>query len=519
VVRFTLHRTLTSAFVLLFFGALLAFSQSDANPAAESPSKPDAVLEGVVNGSRDHTYIEVPFRVPDGVRRITLAFDYTEKEQHTALDLGLLDPEQLRCWSGGNKSVLTIAESDATPPCLPGPLPAGTWNVLIGVPNIRPEVVSHYTAEVYFSRSDLVSEEPALLRTPLRAGPAWYRGDLHMHTAHSDGQCPSQTGQKVPCPVFLTLEAAAHRGLDFIAITDHNATSQYDAMRELQPYFDKVLLIPGREITTFQGHLNFLGTTAYLDFRLGSKNVPDMNTLLRNADRLGALVSINHPDAPSGERCMGCGWTPEFPVNMHLLAAVEAINGGSEMYGLSGVPFWDKQLDAGFRLAGIGGSDNHNATSPPEEPSSVGSPTTVVYATELSTPAILAGIRAGHVFIDLTASHDRMLTMKATAAGKAADMGDLLDAPKGASVNFEVHEVGSDQGKVTLLEDGREMDDLSRSSTSGSSETFRRAWTADGHRHWFRPQVSGPDGKLWLLGNPIYVDWDKPAAPAQEGLR
>ncbi len=25
-------------------------------------------------------------------------------------------------------------------------------------------------------------------------------------------------------------------------------------MRELQPYFDRLLLVPGREITTFQGH-------------------------------------------------------------------------------------------------------------------------------------------------------------------------------------------------------------------------------------------------------------------------
>jgi hypothetical protein len=120
-------------------------------------------------------------------------------------------------------------------------------------------------------------------------------------------------GNMLPCPVFFTADAAARRGLDFIAITDHNATSQYDALRELQPYFDKLLLIPGREITTFQGHLNFLGTTDFLDFRLGSKEVPDIDTLLRNADRLGGLTSINHPTAPSGEMCMGCGWTPAMP--------------------------------------------------------------------------------------------------------------------------------------------------------------------------------------------------------------
>lgn len=461
------------------------------------------VLRGEVKGSQNHTYIEVPFTVPEGLQRLTVRYFYTEKvREHTAIDIGLLGPDRLRCWAGGAHPVLTLSPSDATPSCLPGPLPAGKWNVLLGVPNIRRGVVSHYTIQVYFTRSGLVADEPAFLRTPLAQGPAWYRGDLHMHTANSDAKCPNQTGKMVPCPVFLTVEAAAKRGLNFIAITDHNDTAQYEFMRELQPYFDKVLLIPGREITTFYGHMNFLGTTQYIDFRLGSPSVPNVNTLLRRADRMGALVSINHPDAPSGEKCMGCGWTPAWPVDMHLFASIEAVNGGSELNGYNGVPFWNKQLNAGYRLSGIGGSDNHNATSPPDEFSSVGMPTTVVYAANLSTPAILAGIRAGHVFIDLTGSRDKMLTMQASAAGKTAEMGDLLNVSKGTVVEFTIHEAHADAGTVKLIEDAQAVAGL-----QCASGMCHWQWTADGHRHWFRPQVDGPDGKLWLLGNPVYVDW------------
>jgi hypothetical protein len=489
---------------LILLSPLSASAQASPGTSAAA----DIILHGEVNGSQNNTYIKVPFQVPEGVQRVTLEFHYTERQLHTALDLGLLDPVELRCWSGGNKSVLTLSLSDATPSCLPGLLPAGTWNVLIGVPNIRPGVTSHYTAEIYFTHTGRVADEPAMLRAPLRDSPAWYRGDLHMHTAHSDGQCDNQSGEKVPCPVFLTVEAAARRGLDFIAITDHNATSQYDAMRELQPYFDKVLLIPGREITTFQGHINFLGTTSYLDFRLGSPGVPDMDTLLRNAHRLGALVSVNHPDAPSGEICMGCGWTPKAPVDMSLLNAVEAINGGSELHGMNGVPFWDKELNEGFRLTGIGGSDNHNALSPPNEPSAVGSPTTVVYATDLSTPAIVAGIRAGHVFIDATGSRNRMLTMTATAAARTANMGDTLDAPRGTPVDIQVHEVGADDATLSLVEDGQKMDGVASSSGSAATGSAHITWTSDGQRHWFRAQINGPAGKLWLLGNPIYLNWN-----------
>ena len=465
------------------------------------------VLQGDVKGSQNNTYIQVPFQLPGGLQRVTITFHYTEKDKHTALDLGLMDTTELRCWSGGNKSVLTVGLSDATPSCLPGPLPAGTWNILIGVPNIRAGVTSHYTAEVYFTRSGLVSREPDVLRAPLRQGPAWYRGDLHMHTAHSDGQCASQSGEKVPCPVFLTVEAAARRGLDFIAISDHNATSQYDAMRELQPYFDKVLLIPAREITTFEGHMNLLGTTSYLDFRVGSRGVPNMETLLRNARDLGGLISINHPQAPSGEQCMGCGWTPKGDVDMGLVTAVEAVNGGSELDGTYGITFWDEQLNKGHRLTGMGGSDNHNALSPPDRPSAVGNPTTVIYATELSTPAILAGIRAGHVFVDATASRDRLLTMTAQAGQKRAQMGDSLEVAQQSPVEFEVHEVGADEGKMSLVEDGHL---LAAPATSGETAgVLRTEWTSDGKRHWFRPQINGPDGKLWIIGNPIYINWDK----------
>jgi hypothetical protein len=490
------------------FIALACFLGGPSLRAAPAPVTDGLVLQGTVSDSQNHTYIQVPFAVPPSAERVTITFAYTGKEQHTALDLGLLDPERLRCWSGGNKSLLTVGLSDATPSCLPGPIPPGHWNVLIGVPNIRPQMTSHYTVHVFFTSSGLVAREAAELRTALAVGPAWYRGDLHLHTAHSDGQCPSQTGKMVPCPVFFTVDAAARRGLDFIAITDHNTTSQYDAMRELQPYFDKVLLIPGREITTFQGHLNLLGTTDFLDFRLGSAKVANVNTLLRNAERLGALTSINHPAAPSGEICMGCGWTPASPVDMRLLTAVEAVNGGSEQHGFSGIPFWNKQLDNGYRLTGIGGSDNHRAMQPLDQAGSVGNPTTVVYGAELSVPAILDGIRAGHVFVDLAGSHDRLLEASAQSEDLVAHMGDSLPAGRAQVVRFDLHVAGVEKGKIMLLEDGQEMPLPTRSDITAPDQTFHLVWTSDGRRHWFRAQVGGPDAKLWLLGNPIYVNWD-----------
>jgi hypothetical protein len=489
---------------LFLISAIYGSGQQTPAPA----STPNLVLEGVVAGSQNESYIQVPFAVPANTERVTLTFDYTGKDQHTALDLGLLDPAELRCWSGGNKSLLTVGIMDATPSCLPGPIPPGTWNVLIGVPNIRPSVQSHYIVKVYFSPNGAVAGVPAVLNAPLRVGPAWYRGDLHMHTAQSDGQCASQMGKMVPCPVYFSAEAAARRGLDFIAITDHNATSQYNPMRELQPYFDKLLLIPGREITTFQGHINLLGTTGFIDFRLGSKEVPDMNTLLRSAASQGGLTSINHASAPSGEICMGCGWTPASKVDMHLLTAVEAVNGGSEQYGISDIPFWNLQLNNGCRLVGIGGSDNHRPMQPLDEIGSIGSPTTVVYATELSTPAILAGIRSGHVFVDLAGTRDRLLEVTARAGNKVVHAGDILTASEGEAVDFDLRVTAAAGGTVRWLEDGQEVALKTSSAISSANQSFSLAWVSDGRRHWFRAEVVGGGGKMWLLGNPIYVNWE-----------
>jgi hypothetical protein len=480
-----------------------------AQPSAHVTPRPSTELnlEGTVRGSQNQSYIKVPFTVPAGTERVTITFDYTGKDQHTALDLGLLDPAGLRCWSGGNKSTLTVGLMDATPSCLPGAIPQGTWNVLIGVPNIRANAVSHYSIHVYLSRTGAVAQEPAVLLEPLRNGPGWFRGDLHMHTAHSDGQCPSQTGKMVPCPVYFTVDAAARRGLDFIAITDHNASSQYDAMRELQPYFDKVLLIPGREITTFQGHINFLGSTDFVDFRLDGRNVRDVNALLRSATRVGAITSINHPASPSGENCMGCGWTPSMPVDMGLLTGVEVVNGGEEKYGISDLAFWNKRLNEGCRLTGIGGSDNHRPMQPLDQLGSIGSPTTVVYATELSEPAILDGIRAGHAFIDVAGTHDRILEVTAVDGSKTAHAGDTLSAAQGENIDFEAQLTAAASGTVHWIEDGEEITPSSSAKISSADQRFALSWVSDGRRHWFRAQVTGPHGELWLLGNPIYINW------------
>jgi len=464
------------------------------------------VLRGTVKGAQNNTYIEVPFDVPSKTQRLTVSFHYTGREEKTTLDIGLEDPHGFRGWSGGNKSSFTISASDATPSYVPGELIPGRWKLLIGVPNIRPQTVASYEASILFEPG--ASGQPeSFSAAPLRQGPAWYRGDLHMHTAHSDGHCASQSGKQVPCPVLLTLEAAIHRGLDFIAVTDHNTISHYDALRELQPYFDQLLLIPGREVTTFVGHANIFGTTDFIDFRVGSVSVPNMNSVFEQASRSGALISINHPGAPTGEVCMGCGW--EAKSDLHLVNAIEAVNGGSEEGPYSGVPFWERQLNAGYRVTAIGGSDNHDASLSPERAGSVGAPTTAVYAPGLSVSGILEGIRLGRVFVDLTASKDRLLDVFAESGTRKAVMGQTLQADSGDVVEVASHVVACPGSRLRILVDGKQDSSVPPLEITAADQTLNARWRSDGQRHWFRADVVSSSGKLELLGNPIYVNFAK----------
>ena len=472
----------------------------------QQQGKPDLVLRGTATYEDRQTYLEVPFDVDKDVTRVTVELSYTEHDKHTSIDLGVFDSERFRGWSGGNKNFFTISETDATPSYLPGVIVPGRWKLILGVPNIEEGVRSNYEAKIYFSHRTDMLKGSTFSQAPLRSGAAWYRGDLHMHDAHSDGSCLSQSGAKVPCPLYKTVEAAAARKLDFIAITDHNTVSQYNDMRELQPYFDRLLLMPGREITTFQGHANVFGTTAFIDFRLTSPHVPQLNDLLQQVQELHGLFSINHPGLPSGSACMGCGWSvPD--TDYSRVSAIEAINGGSLDGPLSGIPFWQDKLNKGYRITGIGGSDNHDAEYPPKTRSAVGHPTTVVYAPALSEAAILDGIRAGHAFIDVEGTADRMLEFSARDGAKTASMGDAILAPAGDRVSFAIKMLALEGAHPEVILDGEVAKLVDASPVQSQEEMRNFDYPSDGKRHWLRVNVRSADGTLLVVGNPIYLNF------------
>ena len=477
---------------LLVVGTLILLDSANAQ---EIPYK---TLKGKVERKDYHTYIEKPFTLPEGVKRLRVEFSYNGKEQRTTIDLGLMDPVRFRGWSGGARNVFTISAEDATPGYLPGPLPGGEWKLLLGIPNIREGVVSEFEARIYVETKANVTE---FSDKPIRTEAGWYRGDLHMHSGNSDGKCPSQSGKEVPCPVYRIMETAANKGLDFIALTDHNTTSQADALRELQQAFDKILLVPGREITTFYGHANIFGLTHFIDFRMTDPSYAAAKNWMSAVNNSGGIISINHPGIPSGENCMGCGWQIQ-DIPDKVITAVEVLNGSSMKYStegpIDGWDLWHKMLNSGQHITAIGGSDDHHAET-------IGTPATVIYMKELSVQGLIDGIRSGRVFIDLEGNKDRHLDLSAANRENEVYMGGVIKAKPSDTINLTTFVRGVSGGKVEFIIDGRSNLKLDREILSNDGK-IQVKWEMDDTRHSIYIKVRDKDGKLVLVGNPIYIE-------------
>lgn len=468
--------------------------------AAAQEAAPDLVFTGTITGADHQHYKPVPFDMPKGVERVTVTLNY-DRSNKTVVDLGVWDPQRFRGWSGGTRDRFTIAASEATPGYLAGELPAGRWRVMLGVPNARAGSTAAYRVTIRFDRGANHAATNALAET-INPAPGWYRGDLHMHDAHSDGSCASQSGRRVPCPLFRTVEKAAAAGLDFIAVTDHNTVSHFSVLRELQPWFDKLLLIPGAEITTFGGHANLVGQRGFVDFRVGSREVPDVRALERAAAASGGILSINHPALPSGEACMGCGWTwPD--TDWRGITAIEAVNGALAEGPLAGIGFWYARLNEGHRLTGIAGSDNHNPDATPGQ-SPIGRPTTVVYAEQLSTEAILQGIRNGNVFIDVTGKGG-LLEVTAEAGGRSAAMGGTLQSSPGLLVHVHATRAADTTAELVVNASAAQRQ---RIHSPDATIQFRLDARSCG---WVAINIRDDAGRLLLVGNPIYLACRQPS--------
>jgi hypothetical protein len=318
---------------------------------------------------------------------------------------------------------------------------------------------------------------PAVVNTR----PGWYRGDLHLHTLHSDGK---RTQQEL-------VDGAVAQGLDFIVSTEHNTNSANLNWGKHAP--SNLLVINGEEITTTAfGHWNAIGLDAntLIDWRYA----PQDKVIAKYVGQVhadGGLAIINHP------------FYPKAPVNTFGFAVenfdgIEVWNGDWDARDELGLKWWDALLRAGTPKLAVADSDTHTAA--PSE-NKLGTPHTVVNASGLSRAGILQGLREGRAY--LSAHHDLRLDFTATAGAATAGIGDKLPTAAGKNIRVAFSLQYPSPVAVTLHGDQGVL------ATVNSASTKTTAWhwaTKAGATKYVWIEVRTPAGEMLALTNPIWLN-------------
>jgi len=186
--------------------------------------------------------------------------------------------------------------------------------------------------------------------------------DLHIHSTYSDGHAD----------VKDIIKAAKRRGLDGIALTDHDTMRGIPAARKyIRDRRLDLILIPGIEVTTSEGHLLVLGVEKAPEKKLSPEETIEM------AHDLGGIADVPHPYHPFRH---AIGRIPNAD-------AVEVYN-SKHLFGLANgrAKFEAKRR----RMSMVAGSDSHFADT-------VGLGVTEIEAEDVD--GVLEAIRAGRTKI------------------------------------------------------------------------------------------------------------------------
>jgi hypothetical protein len=467
-------------------------------------------------GANDSRYMYIPFDVPSHATKISVSYQYDRANGANTIDIGIFDarssssdtdPRGFRGWSGGRRSEFSLSRDEATPGYMRGNLPAGKWRVILGLYRIAPAGVDvSLKVEIEIkdkpwglnlgSRPSSDSSSPketarnasttATVERQVDAnGTPWWRGDLHMHTVHSDGNWT----------IGELISSARNTGLDFIVITDHNTASHHEEIARLTKGSRQPLVLRGEEITTYGGHTNAWGLPAgaWIDFRTRPGDTSRISNIAAQAHRAGALISINHPFAA----CGGCSWS--YDAAARDFDSVEVWNGDWDFTDEPALKMWDKILQSGRHITAIASSDSHRPDTP------IGKPSTHVAIPVLSQQALLNAIRGGHVFLS-DGSGRVVLTFEAEPASpktkSRAAIGDQIRLPAPGPVRFLVTvRAAPADATISLISNGEVIRRFD-AKPDAKPQVIEIDCSRDSY---FRLEVRARTNAMLALTNPIYI--------------
>ncbi|MER7983408.1 CehA/McbA family metallohydrolase [Streptomyces sp. NPDC095817] len=442
----------------------VTFAQTaDASTGTPQTGEVTRTISGHLStGVADFVYL--PVEVPRGVNKISVSYSYDKPTVPSgtpgnSCDIGIFDEHGIalggrgfRGWSGGSRTAFEISNSEATPGYLPGPVGHGTWHIVLGPYQVAPQGLN-YQVQVTLTYG---APGPAAPRhfPPQRAkghGRAWYRGDCHLHTVHSDGK-------RQPAEVAAGARAA---GLDFMVSTDHNTSSAHAVWGEHAD--SELLIITGEEVTTRNGHWLALGLPPgdWIDWRYRTRD-DAFPRFARQVRRGGGLVVPAH---------MYCAYVAsQWKFGFDDADATEVWTGPWTYDDEHAISTWDQKIGEAVRSDGrwipaMGNSDAHS------DPQVIGLPHNVVLADDLRTDAIMDGIRAGRSWIAESAAVE--LTFAATGNARHAGIGETLTVPADAPVDIRLDVKGVPNGTVRFITDEGQMHQESLNATGEGTVIWR----------------------------------------------
>jgi hypothetical protein len=487
-------------------------------------------VQGDIAAAKTGGYLQIPFTVAPGQTGIQVRYSYDQQGDGTGpdpmgrctgsgntLDMGVYQPKadestpiweqtDRRGWSGSAVKNLAISENGfsdettynsnrkafvngrTTRAYEPGPIQPGEWAVELGIAYVAPDSATdtngiHYHVQVLQSNdptwSDDAYEPSGPPASSINSTPGWYTGDLHVH-----GEM--EPGNATMSETFDAAFGAGGAGLDFITLVDHNNNIAHNDMETQAGDYPDNLVIPGTEVTTYQGHWNNQGSSNFADFRTGpvygpnalSSPIPDSalvekrgpvppKTEFAHAQAGGGWAQINHPatfkNDPAG--CRGCAWTySDADTDFSKVDAIEVHNSFGPLSGspftLDAIAYYDHALDSGAHIAAVASSDAHKADQDPV--SHVGEGVTVVGAEGLSKQAIIDAVKADHTYVKPFGPSGPDISLEGTdAEGDQAIIGDSLsgsDIELTATVSGIAATGRTGDWELELLQDGVPID-------------------------------------------------------------
>ncbi len=485
-------------------GATSALTLAPMRFAAAADGEQTQVITGhLETGAPDFVYL--PVEVPRGVREIAVSYSYDRPPvppgtPGNALDLGVFDQRGtalrgpgFRGWSGGFRTSFAISASEATPGYLPGPVEAGTWNIVLGPYQVAPQGLDYRVEVTLRSGPSGPAFRPDYppVRAPGR-GTDWYRGDCHLHTVHSDGK-------RLPAEVAQEARAA---GLDFMVSTEHNTSSAHAVWGQYAS--DDLLIVLGEEVTTRNGHYLALGLPAgeWVDWRYRARD-EEFDKVARQVSRSGGLVVPAHPYCPF----VACRWKFGYAE----ADAIEVWNGPWTDDDEIAVQTWDNLLVASTRngepwVPAMGNSDAHRAGQV------VGLPHNVVLADGLDRAALLTGIRRGTSWVAESAGVRLELTVR--GSGRQASIGERLELAPETPVTVQLAVQGVPDAVVRFVTDEGQLHQESLPGSGTGTVSWRTtpsyaAYVRAEVRHPLPAGATGPFGPMAAMTNPVFLGRSK----------